>query len=103
MKYRLTWARQAKADLKRIRAYIAQEAPGVADSYIRRIRERCQSLTSLPFAAPMVTEFQEENIRETYFGSYRIIYEVEQSRVVILRVFHGARLLGREALDDSDD
>ena len=100
MKYKLKWARAAKADLKGIKAHIAQDAPRVAESYVRRIRERCLKLALLPFAAPIVEEFQDENIRETYFGSYRIIYEVERDVVVVLRVFHGARLLTDDAFDE---
>jgi toxin ParE1/3/4 len=99
MKYKLTWTRAAKADLKGIKAYIAQDAPHVADSYIRRIRERCLAVARLPFAAPIVEEFQNERIRETYLGSYRIIYVIEEKRIVILRVFHGARLLGEDAIE----
>jgi toxin ParE1/3/4 len=99
MKYKLTWARAAKADLKAIKAYIAQDAPRVADSFIRRIRERCLTVARLPFAAPIVEEFQNERIRETYVGSYRIIYTIEESRIIILRVFHGARLLGKDAIE----
>ena len=102
MKYKLTWARQAKADLKSIKSYIAKDAPRVAESYVRQIRERCRALTQFPFGAPIVEEFQEECLRETYYGNYRIIYEVEPTRIVILRVFHGARLLGRDALKSNE-
>jgi len=56
-----------------------------------------------PFAAPIVAEYQDEHIRETYLGSYRIIYEVEESRVIILRVIHGARLLGETSLEPPNE
>jgi addiction module RelE/StbE family toxin len=100
MKYKLTWAREAKADLKAIRSYISQFAPRVAESYIRRIRERCLRFTAHPYAASIVEEFQDERVRETYLGSYRIIFEIEEKRIVVLRVFHGARLLGDEHLHE---
>ena len=92
-KYKLQWTRAAKADLIHIKAYIAQFAARTANAYVRRIRERCRTLTRLPFAAPIVPEYQDASIRETFFGSYRIIYQVEQDRVIVLRIFHGARLL----------
>lgn len=57
----------------------------------------------MPFAAPIVAEYQDENIRETYLGSYRIIYEVETSRVVVLRIIHGARLLGEMKLEPPNE
>jgi len=102
-KYRLKWTGAAKDDLKGIKQYIAQFAPRVATSYVRRIRERCLKLTTLPFAAPIVEEFQNERIRETYFGSYRILYQIDKDALTILRVFHGARLLTDQELDDSNN
>jgi plasmid stabilization system protein ParE len=102
-KRKLKWAGEAKSDLKGIKQYIAQFAPRVATSYVRRIRERCLKLTTLPFAAPVVEEFQNERIRETYFGSYRILYHIGEKAVTILRFFHSARLLGEHALDDSSN
>lgn len=102
-KRKLQWTRAAKADLQGIKGYIAQYAPRVGASYIRRIRERCQKITALPFAAPVVEEFQNEHIRETYYGSYRIIYEVGEETVVVLRVIHGARLLDERDFSESNE
>jgi addiction module RelE/StbE family toxin len=99
MKYQLKWAHAAKADLKGIKDYIARDSPHVAESFVRQIRERCNRVASFPFAAPMVGEYPDEHLREMYHGSYRIIYKIEASRIVILRVVHGARLLGRDALE----
>lgn len=102
-KRKLKWAAAAKSDLKGIKQYIAQDAPLVATSYVRRIRERCLKLVALPFAAPIVEEFQNESIRETYYGSYRILYFIDDEAVTILRVFHGARLLETQDSDDSSN
>jgi len=52
-------------------------------------------------AAPIVAEFANERIRETYHGNYRIIYEIDDERVTILRVFHGARQLP-DRISDGD-
>jgi plasmid stabilization system protein ParE len=57
----------------------------------------------LPFAAPIVEEFQDQQIRETYFGSYRIILTTEHDAVIILRIFHGARLLTDDAMEDESE
>jgi len=69
-KYRLQWTPAARADLRDIKRYIAQHAPKVAVAYVRRIRERCLTLTTLPFDAPIVAEYANERIRETYHGNY---------------------------------
>jgi toxin ParE1/3/4 len=101
-KYKLKWTREAKADLKGIKAYIAQFAPRSAVTYVRRIRERFLKLTKLPFAAPIVEEFQNETIRETYLGNYRIIYSIEEGAVIVLRIVHSARLLTDEAFEETE-
>ena len=92
-KYQLKWTLAARADLKDIKQYISQHAPKVAVAYVRRIRERCLKLTTLPFAHPIVAEYGNDSIRETYHGSYRIIYRIDDDCVTVLRVFHGARQL----------
>jgi plasmid stabilization system protein ParE len=92
-KYKLRWTGAAKDDLNAIKRYIAQFAERTAVSYVKRIREHCLKRTNLPFAAPIVPEYQDETIRESYFGSYRILYKIGPKQVTILRVFHGSRLL----------
>ncbi len=97
-KYKLKWTPEARADLRAIKRYIAQHAPRVAVSYVKRIGERCEKLVTFPFAAPIVAEFGDDHLRETYHGNYRIIYEVENDLVTILRIFHGARQLTEDEL-----
>jgi plasmid stabilization system protein ParE len=98
-KFKLRWTRGAKDDLASIKGYIAQFAERNAVSYVKRIRERCLKLTTLPFAAPIVAEYQDESIREVYFGSYRILYKITSQEVTVLRVFHGSRLLTDAEID----
>ena len=102
-KFRLRWTGRAKADLRSLKDYIALNAPRTAGSVVRNIRERCRRLLIMPFAAPIVEEFGRETIRETYYGNYRIIYEVGESTVTIISVFHGARLLTDEILRNDEE
>jgi hypothetical protein len=41
----------------------------------------------------MVPEFQDPDRRETFVYEYRMMYRVEPTRIEILRVVHGRRLL----------
>jgi toxin ParE1/3/4 len=102
-KFRLRWTARAKADLRSIKAYIAQHAPRTADSVVRSIRDRCRRLLTMPLAAPMVEEFGRETIRETYYGNYRIIYVVGEGTMTVIAAFHGARLLTDEILRADED
>src|SRR5262245_7984393 len=95
--YRIVWTPQAKSDLRLIESYIAQFAPATAKAFIRRIRDRVRTLTTLPTAASPLTDPPLSNLREIYVGNYRIIFRVGSDVVDILTVVHGARLL-----DDGD-
>jgi len=48
---------------------------------------------------PVVEEYQEPTIRKIIFGNYRIIYRFDGTRIEILTIYHGARLLGDNALE----
>lgn len=43
-------------------------------------------------------ELDDENIRERFVYSYRLIYRIHENEVLIIAVIHGKRLL--EAIDD---
>jgi len=44
---------------------------------------------------PIIAEAQEleEKYRHLIYGNYRTIFRIEESKVIIMRVIHGARLL----------
>jgi plasmid stabilization system protein ParE len=89
----VVWSAQLQDDLREIRKFIASDAPDTATAYIRRLRKSVNRLRSFPDAGVVVTEAANSRIREIYFGQYRIIYEITPSRIEILTVYHGARLL----------
>jgi plasmid stabilization system protein ParE len=62
-----------------------------AATFVRRIREVARSLDELYDRGRVVPEFEAPDIRELIVGNYRLVYQVTQSTVVILRVIHGAR------------
>lgn len=46
----------------------------------------------------VVPELGDESIRERFVYSYRIIYQIEKERILIVAVIHGKRLL--ESISD---
>ena len=83
----------ARADLREIEAYIAVRSPSGARRVIERIRAVAHKYRDFPFAARMIPEFQDPNRRETFAFEYRVMYRVEPTRIEVLRVVHGRRLL----------
>ena len=41
----------------------------------------------------VVPEIGDENIRELFIYSYRVIYRIEKERILIVAVIHGKRLV----------
>ena len=97
---RVQFSDDAKADLLEIEAYIAADNPRRALTFIGELRERCRSLSRLPFAFPVVRLRSGVELRRRSYASYNIFYRVKDETVVITRVLHGARdysrLLGKE-------
>ena len=57
------------------------------------IVEITRSLPDFPMVGRVVPELGNESIREKFVYSYRLIYRLEQARILIVAVVHGKRLL----------
>jgi addiction module RelE/StbE family toxin len=85
---RITWAAEARANLLGIRSYIAHFNPPAAQRLAARLVQAAESLMDFPERGRRVTS----RIRElTIVRPYIIRYRVDEGRVVILRIRHGAR------------
>lgn len=87
----IRWSLTAGEDLREIEEYIARDSPVYAVRTVDRIVESVERLEMFPLSGRMVPEFEREDLREVIFGSYRIVYLVQEVTVTILRVVHGAR------------
>ena len=65
----------------------------LADTVVRKILTSTRGLANFPFSGRMVPEVDDENLREVFAYSYRIIYRMEQDMVVVAAVIHGKRML----------
>lgn len=90
---KIYWTRQAREDLRAIRAFIARDAPATAAAFVRRLRVSVNRLRDFPESGQVVPELGRDDIREILHGSYRIIYRYQANSVAILTVYHAARLL----------
>jgi addiction module RelE/StbE family toxin len=89
---RINWTFQAKNDLKSIADYISKDSVRYAKLQIIKIRNRTDILKSHIKIGKIVSEIEDENIRELIEGNYRIIYKiVSVSQVDILTVHHSTR------------
>lgn len=88
----INWTFQAVNDLKNIAEYISYDSVKYARLQIFRIRQRTSILTSQIYSGKIVSEIEENTIRELIEGNYRIIYKiVSEERIDILTVHHTSR------------
>ncbi|MBI2909921.1 MAG: type II toxin-antitoxin system RelE/ParE family toxin [Chloroflexi bacterium] len=59
------------------------------------IRDASRSLSELAERGRIVPEIGKPDIRELFAARYRLVYGIEESRVVILGLVHGKRDLKR--------
>ncbi|MDA8021232.1 MAG: type II toxin-antitoxin system RelE/ParE family toxin [Thermoanaerobaculia bacterium] len=91
---KIVWSDPAVEDLESIHAYILRDSERYARQFVGRIIEAAESLEALPRRGRQVPEARERtDVRELLFQSYRIIYRLETSRVLIVAVIHGSRNL----------
>jgi toxin ParE1/3/4 len=93
---------EAVTDLGTLHAYISRDAPRTADRWAQGLRRHVRSLGTFPERYEVVPEFADlpDNYRQFLYGNYRVIYRVEQKRVLVVRIVHGARILRPPMLPD---
>ena len=95
MPYRIDIAPEAAEALEEIYLYIAQDSPDNAARWYFAIHDKIQTLKESPNRCPAAFEsrFYGYEIRNLIFGSYRVLFRVqEQGQIIqILHVKHGAR------------
>jgi plasmid stabilization system protein ParE len=100
-KFRVEITETAEADVAEIWEYIAQDKPDAATAFVQGLEEQIGTLERFPERAPLVPENEllGTAYRHLLHGNYRTLFKIVGSRVIILRVLHGARLLDTGILE----
>ncbi len=93
MEYQLTWSPEAVEDLESIAEYIERDSSFYAQSVVSKILEASRDIKEFPLIGRSVPEIGDENIRERFIYSYRLVYQIRQQKILIVAVIHGKRLL----------
>lgn len=80
-----------RADLDRVWAYIAEDNPRRAVSFVREIVERCKKLSEMPLRFPLIARYEHSGIRRMPYRNYLIFYRVGDKRIEVLHVLNGAQ------------
>jgi len=93
MDFKVAWSPEAIEDLESIAEYIGRDSEFYARAVVTRIVEMARSIGRLPWIGRVVPELGDEKIRERFIYSYRVVYRVEEDRILIVAVIHGKRLI----------
>lgn len=100
-KFRVEITATAQSDIKETFHYIFTDNQQAAINLILAIEKQIDSLEKHPARCPVIPESFELGVeyRHIIYGHYRTIFRIEVSRVIVLRVIHGARLLNMEMFE----
>src|SRR5216110_2906040 len=93
MAYEVAWSSSALEDVEAIAIYISRDSISYAAAVVKKILDSTNSLKDFPFLGRVVPEFEDQNIREVFAYSYRIVYRIHGERITVASVIHGKRLL----------
>ena len=93
MAQRLNWSREAIEDLNSIGEYIAKDSIFYARSVVRKVFTTAKQISDAAELGRIVPEIGDQNIRERFVYSYRLVYKIEDTQVLIVAVIHGKRLI----------
>ncbi len=93
MEYQVRWSPEAVEDLESIAEYIDRDSSYYAQSVVSQVLETSRKIKEFPLIGRVVPEIGDENIRERFIYSYRLVYKIQQQRILIVAVIHGKRLI----------
>ena len=95
---RVTWSPLAIDRVAEIASRIAEDNPGAAEKWIRKVFARTGQLANFPESGRYIAETPRKDVRELLLGNYRIVYRVDSRQVAILTVRNAKQLLPPEDL-----
>jgi len=91
MARKIVWSFEATADIEALANYISRDSAFYAAAFVQETLDVSRSLNEFSERGRVVPEFGDPNIRELFVKGYRLIYSIEEYRIVILGLVHGKR------------
>lgn len=92
----LTWSWKARVDIIQVFNYIVEDSLYYSIKTVTEISQIVDDLKMWKYMGRKVPEYDTHNIRELIYKSYRIIYEIKSSEILIQRIWHSSRLLSKK-------
>ncbi len=85
---KLKWSNQAVADVARLHDFLAQMNPTAAASAAQTLTVAPRQLLDRPQSGRQLEQYLPREVRRIIVGNYEMRYELVESTVFILRVWH---------------
>ena len=86
----VVWSQSAQRALGEVIEYIAKDSLSAAGHVLEAALDVAASLATLSERGRVVPELDDPIIREVFVFRYRLMYRVEEARVVVVAFVHGA-------------
>ena len=90
---KIVWSPLSIERITEIAQYIAKDNPTAASNWIKEIFSHVEPLETFPQSGKVVTELNNDAVRELIYGNYRVIYLIESKQISILTVRNERQLL----------
>lgn len=90
---RVEWSDPAHDDLDDLVRYISKDSNHYARLFAEKILLAARRLRDFPESGRAIPEAEDDTLREIIVQGYRVMYRLEQDRVLVLTVMHGSRAL----------
>ncbi len=90
---KIIWSPFSIDRLTEIAKYIENDSPKNANAFIDNILNEIERLRSYPDLGRYVPELENRNMREIIYNSFRIIYRIDDNRIIILTIRHARQHL----------
>lgn len=93
MAQQLSWSPEAVEDLQAIAEFIGRDSLFYANSVVTKMMAVSRSLIETPMIGRVVPELGDDQFRERFVYSYRVIYRVRNEEILVAAIIHGKRLI----------
>ena len=84
----LRWSSKAHADLVRLHEFLSPVNPVAAARAVRQLVAGAKRIPAHPRLGPRLPEFLSREVRRVVVGDHEMRYELTETDVLILRIFH---------------
>ncbi|MCF6334710.1 MAG: type II toxin-antitoxin system RelE/ParE family toxin [Spirochaetales bacterium] len=92
MDFTVRWSPEATEDLESIAEYIARDSDYYAQAVVSNLLDTSRTIKEQPLIGRMVPEVSKNEVRECFVYSYRLVYKIQKTTIIIIAIIHGKRL-----------